>query len=143
MTIEEALAASGLAGSTDASYSPLPSPEATETLGRALAESLDADVVCYWDGDDLALAHVVARELGARLVQGLDAQGVAELEGEVNAGDRVVVVASLLRNKHHLLAVRAVVAARGGEVVGVTVCQGSTAVRDGAGDLPVRALVEA
>jgi len=71
-------------------------PRVSEDLGRRLAERLSPlapDALVIWDDlHDGVLAHVVARELGCRLVYAYDNDGLAELEGSVEAGSRAVLV---------------------------------------------------
>ena len=71
-------------------------PEGVEDLGVALADALrphEPTVVMVWEGvADAVLAHVVARELGARIVLAFDADGLVAHTGALARGARVAVL---------------------------------------------------
>ena len=152
--IASALATGGIeAGRIDGdrvpAYSALADPRGAEPLGTALSAAIAANGrvqrdgvsrIVVWDTGDLVLAHVVARELGVPIAQGIDAQGVVELIGEVAPGDRVAVVASAIRNAHHLLAMQAVVRNAQAQVIVVGTLVDSPALRASAGEADVIAL---
>lgn len=98
---------SGIAG-----YSCLDDPAGAETLGAALAAAAGDSHptrVLIWEDCPTVLGHIVARELGATLVRGLDASGVLDHEGALASRDRVLLVADSFRSGFALNALLALV----------------------------------
>ncbi|WP_329238089.1 hypothetical protein OG417_35205 [Actinoallomurus sp. NBC_01490] len=85
---------------TSATPSSLRDPKRTERVGAALAERLrphePAFVVCWDTSEDVVLAHVVARELGADLLLANEIEGIVALEYALPDGATVVLVAESL-----------------------------------------------
>ena len=90
-------------------YSGLNDPSGAERLGRLLADAvgdLSPSLVLVWEEpEDVVLGFFVARELDVRLRRVLNAEGLAEHEGELPAGSRAILVADAFRDVHPLLAV--------------------------------------
>lgn len=104
-------------------------PAAADVVGRALARRIrDAvqavDLVAVWDfAEDAVLAHIVARELGARVVRASDVEGILELDTTVPDGARVVLLSDAFR-RGTLSPLAALLAHRGGVVVAVATVDG-------------------
>lgn len=83
-------------------YNALADPAGGERLGGALAQSVDAadigTVLIWEEALDVALAFVVARDLGVPAVRCFDNDGLAAFEGTFGAGDGAVIVADVLRD---------------------------------------------
>lgn len=77
---------------------PLLDPALVEQVGLALAALLGeqhVDNVMVWSPTDaVLLGHVVAREVGARLVRGLEVGGVLDIEGSLESDSRVAILDS-------------------------------------------------
>lgn len=119
-------------------------PAAADAAGRALAAGIRdaagaADVVAVWDhAEDAVLAHVVARELGARVVRGSDVEGILELDTEVPTAARAVVLSDAFRHGTALSPLAALLAHRGAEVVAVAAIDATDALDEApAGAVPV------
>jgi hypothetical protein len=97
-----------------AKYNGLADPAGTEQLGRWLA-------VLWEDPEDIALGHVVARELGVRAVRGYNAEGLVELADPLPRGSRVLVLADAFRDAGLVRAMRAIVEQHGGTVAAIAV----------------------
>lgn len=71
-------------------------PAATEALGRSLAARLCSDevdvVLVENEVPSLVLGHVVARELGVRLVFAFDDGGLLDASSPIPSGSRVVLL---------------------------------------------------
>jgi hypothetical protein len=100
-------------------------PVGAEELGCLLAEaSRDAavDVVVVWqDAEDLVLAHVVARELGVRVVRTFDADGLVGHHGDFPPNARALIVADTLRDPSVGRALEQLVRQQGGQVIAAAV----------------------
>jgi adenine/guanine phosphoribosyltransferase-like PRPP-binding protein len=118
-------------------YNGMADPAGAEELGRDLADRLREiapDAVVVWeDPEDVVLGHVVARELGVRLVHAFDADGLVGTNGELPDKPRVALVADAVRDGRAVLAARAIAGREGGSLVATAVLVGSTAL-DGAAD---------
>ena len=108
-----------------AKYNGLADPAGTEQLGRWLAERVQPfspSLVLLWeDPEDIALGHVVARELGVRAVRGYNAEGLVELADPLPRGSRVLVLADAFRDAGLVRAMRAIVEQHGGTVAAIAV----------------------
>ena len=75
-------------------------PAGADLLGRAMADRLRGHLVqsvVTWEGDDLVLAHVVAREVGALVGVGFDEGGLARLAEPLRPGAATVIIADAFR----------------------------------------------
>lgn len=119
-------------------------PPGIEILGRALAAAAAPavpELIATWDfSEDLLLAHIVARELNARVVRVNSEDGLFSDDGEISAGNRVLLVADAFRDARQLRALRALIAHQGGEVAGVAALVGTGALAGIAG-LPLSVLL--
>lgn len=106
-------------------------PAATDTAGRALAAAVSeeagaADVLAAWDDPGSAvLAHVVAREMGIRVVRASDVEGILELDTHLPAGKTVVLLADVFRSEGALTGLASLVLHRGGRVIAVAALYGT------------------
>lgn len=71
---------------------------AVETVGAALAEALRRyrpEALVVWNtGDEMVLAHIVARELGARLLYASDIEGILTFQEQPQPHLRVALMAT-------------------------------------------------
>lgn len=106
-----------------AKYNGLLDPAGAEDLGGALAAELAGhrvDLVVVWeDVEDAVLGFVVARHLGVPVVRTYNADGLVEHVGPIPSGGRAVLVTDAPRDGAAARAVRALLARRGGELLGV------------------------
>lgn len=90
-------------------YSGLNDPSGAERLGHLLAKAvsdLSPSLVLVWEEpEDVVLGFFVALELDVRVKRVMNAEGLAEHEGELPAGSRAILVADAFREVHPLLAV--------------------------------------
>ncbi|MFJ4651906.1 hypothetical protein ACIP5Y_11600 [Nocardia sp. NPDC088792] len=131
-------------------YQPSRDPAGAEELGRALARALRdaaadpdaaADTVLVWDdSDDLVLAHVVARELGATVMRALEIEGLVLPLGEHGPPGAVVLLADAFRTRAALRALHALAAREGGRVTAIAALI-ATPQLDAAAGLPVHTLL--
>jgi adenine/guanine phosphoribosyltransferase-like PRPP-binding protein len=130
--VEELLAFGGapnasaeLAGVGPRKYDGLADPSGAEELGAYLAEALRPSapaVVLIWeDPEDVVLGHVVARELGLRVVRVYDADGLVGHSADLPDAPRCALVADAIRDARVVLAVRAIAEQAGGELVATAV----------------------
>jgi adenine/guanine phosphoribosyltransferase-like PRPP-binding protein len=106
-------------------YNGLLDPPGVEQLGielAARARELDPSVVLIWERpEDVALAHVVGRELGVSVVRAYDADGLVGHGPGIEAGSRVLLVADAVRDGHVVRAARALAEQLEGSLVGTAV----------------------
>ena len=132
----------------DESVSVFHEPATVEAAGRALAARVShfrpESVLSSDQWRDVLLAHVVARQLGARTKHIYDAQGTVELSDPLMPGARCILVAPAFEQPHGVRAALAAVRYHRGEVVAVA-CIRRTHVLDHElpADLPVVDLAEA
>jgi orotate phosphoribosyltransferase len=104
-------------------YSGLVDPAGARTLGGALARRLvdfRANVVVVWqDVEDLVLGFVVAGEIGCGLVRAYNADGLVGHSPDLPTSARALLVTDCVRNPNAVRAVRALLEARGGALLGV------------------------
>lgn len=121
----------------------LSDPATTRGIARGLAELLRDDrpdrVVVWESPADAILGFLVAEELACTAVRARDADGLADVDGDIGTGDRLVLVTSRVDTTTPIQAVRALAAAHGATLV-------STGTVTVAADLPaelsaLRALV--
>lgn len=117
----------------------LADPAAAEAVGSWLAANAgasDVQVVVVWDAPGPAvLGHIVARELGARVVRAYEIEGLVELEDEVGSGQRAVALADHFPTPNSVNALVGVARNGGLDVVALLAAVGSRAL--GAAGVPV------
>jgi hypothetical protein len=117
----------GVPGRDDAlpAYNGLLDPPGVEQLGIELAtraRELDPSVVLIWERpEDVALAHVVGRELGLSVVRAFDADGLVGHGPGIEPGSRVLLVADAVRDGHIVRAAWALAEQLEGTLVGTAV----------------------
>jgi hypothetical protein len=127
-------------------YSGLLDPRGVELLGEELAvraRDLGASVVLIWERpEDVALAHVVGRELGVPVVRAYDADGLVGHGPGIEAGSRVLLVADAIRDGYVVRAAHALAGQLSGRLVGTAVLIETPALAEVANEAgPVMALV--
>lgn len=119
------------------------SPAAIETIGTALASRLRdsrPQAIAVWrTTDDVVLAHVVARELGAIVVNAVELEGAVSVE-PATAGLRVALLATAWDKPNRITAGRAVVTAAGATVTAIAAVFGTAALH-GIDDVPTTFLM--
>lgn len=141
-------ATSEQAAASPAKYNGLADPHGAEELGRALAEGAralaPAAIVIWEDPEDVALGHVVGRELSLPVVRAYDADGLVGHSAGLPAGARVVLVADAVRDGRVVRAAQALAEQQGGSLVGTAVLIETPRLREaGAAAGSVVALVRA
>ncbi|TMR20733.1 hypothetical protein ETD86_17770 [Nonomuraea turkmeniaca] len=125
-------------------YSGLVDPSGVERLGCALARlaaSTGADTVLVWEPpEDLVLAHVVARELGATVARACETAGIVHMMDALPAGARVLLLGDAFRRPAVLKGMTTVTRHHGAHVVGAAVLIETAALAE-LGDLPVFSLL--
>jgi hypothetical protein len=107
---------------------------ATENLGTWLAEQVqrshgDVDDVVVWDAPGSAvLAHVVSRELGARVVRAYEIEGLVELADSTDVGRRTLALADHFPTENSVNALVGVARNAGLDVVAVAAAVSSAAL---------------
>jgi adenine/guanine phosphoribosyltransferase-like PRPP-binding protein len=106
-------------------YNALLDPPGVEELGIELAARVrksGPSVVLIWERpEDVALAHVVGRELGVSVVRAYDADGLVGHGPGIEPGSRVLLVADAIRDGHIVRAARALAEQLEGTLVGTAV----------------------
>ena len=106
-------------------YETLADPVGADELGRLLAErarTLGADRLLIWeDPQDIALAHVVGRELEIPVVRSFNMDGLVGYSGSLPQGARVLLLLDAVREPAPLRAMTALVRQQGASVVGTAV----------------------
>lgn len=97
------------------------SPEATERVGKSMAESTRSylpDVIASWSGAaEAVLAHIVARELRAvRTAIEVDL-GLLSMETEIPASSRILLVSTFWTRQRSLASLRTLLEGQGHTVV--------------------------
>lgn len=127
-------------------YQPSKDPLGAEELACALAFALHGntvDTVLVWDdGDDLVLAHIVARELGAIVLRAFEVEGLVLPMGDGGPAGAVVLLADAFRTRAAIRALRASAERDGGRVVAVAALV-ATRQLDAAIGLPVHTALPA
>jgi hypothetical protein len=124
----------------------LSEPAAAERAGVELAGGLareNVQVVLSWDeSEDAVLAHVIAREVGARTVQVFNSGGILFLTDVINSGERVVLVGDAFRSSNALLGPIGLVHGTDAEVAVVAAIKSTEHLESlDAGDIDVITLV--
>jgi hypothetical protein len=127
-------------------YNGLLDPRGVELLGGELAaraRDLGPSVVLIWERpEDVALAHVVGRELGLPVVRAYDADGLVGHGPGIEPGSRVLLVADAIRDGYVVRAAHALAAQLRGRLVGTAVLIDTPALDDVAAEAgPVVALL--
>ncbi|MFC5746268.1 hypothetical protein [Actinomadura rugatobispora] len=108
---------------------PSRSAEATETVGRALAEAVRAFapevLLTSGEGADAVLAHIVARELGVRAAPFYLEEGVIEVDAALIRGRRVVLMVARGVRPLRLSTMHSFVATHDAELAGIVEVIGS------------------
>lgn len=133
-----------LSGTRIPSFAPLLDPQATEALGRLLADRLaeyQPTRVMTWDLNDEALAFVVARELGISGVRAFDDMGIARVEGTLDADDRTAIIATSIGVASNARAMQALAEREGGRLVVLAVLVGTAALDQVRGEIEVLTLL--
>lgn len=101
-------------------YNALADPEGAEALCRELAARLRGhhiNVILIWeDPEDVALGHIVGRELNVPTVRAFNADGLVARVGDLPPSPSVLLLTDAFRDALHLRALAALVAQQGGEV---------------------------
>ena len=127
-------------------YETLADPIGADELGRLLAQrarQLGADRLLIWeDPQDIALGHVVGRELKVPVVRSFNMDGLVGHSGSLPQGARVLLLLDAVREAAPLRAMTALVHQQGASVVGTAVLVETQAlVESGVGTGEVVALV--
>lgn len=116
-------------GAQVSKYNGMADPAGAEELAGELAarlRELTPSVIVVWeDAEDVVLGHVVARELGVRMVRAYDADGLVGTNSDLPSGARVAFVADAVRDPRVILAARALAERDGGSLVATAVLTGS------------------
>jgi len=117
-----------------AKYSGLADPDGVEELGRELASRIrglsPAALVIWEEPEDVALGHVVGRELGLPVIRAFDADGLVGHSAGLPESPRVVLITDAVRDPRVVRAARALAEQRGGSLIGTAVLIETPRLRD-------------
>ena len=130
-----------------AKYNGLADPHGAEELATGLADRIrglaPAAIVIWEDPEDVALGHIVGRELSLPVVRAYDADGLVGHSAGLPAAPRLVLVADAVRDGRVVRAAQALAEQQGGALIGTAVLIGTPSLREsGTAAGTVIALVE-